>query len=174
MNYHLNPLSVGQFSISECAMVDNVPHVTRKAMGEFLEYADPQNAIDKILERNPFINSYSVPVNMSGGDGKNYDIRVYHPVGFMSVVLSSNQPKAKLVKEAVANLVYDYSRRDKISAGLEVQIRYQKISIINKLDQVKTQFAREGLIASLRQVCQQLGEPVPDIGLLGLGVSHER
>jgi len=31
---------------------DGIPHATRAAIGEWLEYADPQKAIDKLLERN--------------------------------------------------------------------------------------------------------------------------
>lgn len=172
MSYHLNPLSVGQFSISESAMIDGIPHVTRNSMGDFLEYQYPKEAIAKIIERNPYIESYSVVVNMTTTDGKKYDTRVYHPVGFMAVVLSSDQPKAKLVKEAVANLVYEYSRREKMSLGLLMQLRYQKISLVNKLDQVKTQFARDALLTSLREVCIELGEKLPEVGLLGREVNH--
>jgi len=51
--------------------------------GEWLEYADPQNAVDQVLGRNPHIENYSVPVKLSGTDGKIYDTKVYHPIGFL-------------------------------------------------------------------------------------------
>lgn len=172
MSYHLNPLTIGSYAVSESVMLEGVPHVTRRAMGEFLEYSNARKAIGTLIDRNPYIESYSSVLNMRTQDGRNIATRVYHPVGFMAVVLSSDQPKAKLVKEAVANLVYEYSRRDKISPGLEMQLRYQKLTIVNRLDSVKTQFARRALITSLTEVCEQLGEPVPDVGLIGRLVTH--
>ena len=73
------PFSWGEISLSQTVQINGIPHVTRRAVGEWLEYAEPRKAIDKLVERNQHIEKRSVTVNMTATDGKNYDMKVYHP-----------------------------------------------------------------------------------------------
>jgi prophage antirepressor-like protein len=69
--------------------------MTRRQIGEALEYADPQKAIDKIHERRKDrLNQFSVTVKLTGTDGKVYDTILYSTKGIYEICRWSNQPKA--------------------------------------------------------------------------------
>lgn len=69
--------------------------MTRKQIGEALEYADPQKAIDKIHERNKErLDRFSVTVKLGGTDGKKYDTYLYSAKGVYEICRWSQQPKA--------------------------------------------------------------------------------
>ena len=66
-----------EIALSEVVFVDGVPHTTRRAIGEWLEYADPQKAIDNILARNPHLEAHTIPLNLRGMDGaRDYETSV--------------------------------------------------------------------------------------------------
>lgn len=89
------PYSWGDIALTQTIFVDSIPHMTRQTVGEWVEYADPQKAIGNIIERNQHnINDYSAPLNLRATDGKNYDTNVYHPIGFMLIVMESGQPES--------------------------------------------------------------------------------
>lgn len=108
-NTEVTPFHWGDIALSETVFIEGAPHATRFAVGEWLEYADPQNAIDVILGRNPHIKTHSVPVKLTGTDGKKYDTKVYHPIGFLLIVMESGQPKAQQMKQAVAEFVWHFA-----------------------------------------------------------------
>ena len=117
-----NPFSWGKIKLSQTVQISGIPHMTRKAIGEWLEYPDPQKAIDKILERNPHVDHYSAPVNLTATDGKNYDTKVYHPMGFMLIAMESGQPKAKAMKVAVAEFVWHFAGPRRLTAKEEMEL----------------------------------------------------
>lgn len=83
---------------------DNEIWMTRKQIGEALEYANPQKAIDKIHERNKDrLDKYSVTVKLGGTDGKQYDTTLYNANGIYEICRWSRQPKAN----AFFDWVYD-------------------------------------------------------------------
>src|SRR5574337_1061440 len=91
----------GEIELSEVVHIDGIPHTTRRAIGEWAEYADPQKAIDNILARNPHIEAHGIPLNLRGMDGaRDYETTVYHPIGFLLIVFESGQPKAHAMKAA--------------------------------------------------------------------------
>ncbi len=109
-------------ALREACWISGKPYFTRRAIGEWLEYKKPQEAIDKIIKRNPHIDNpvhpklgcterkyrWSTTVKLTAVDGKEYDIRVYDPIGLQLIVFESRQPKAIAYKIAVANLVWAY------------------------------------------------------------------
>lgn len=107
--------SWNQIALSEVVMIDGVPHATRRAIGQWLEYADAQKAIDNILARNPHLENHSVPLSLRGTDGKNYGTSVYHPIGFLLIVMESGQPQAHAMKAAVAEFVWSFVGPRKLS-----------------------------------------------------------
>ncbi|MBF0622896.1 MAG: hypothetical protein HQL54_13325 [Magnetococcales bacterium] len=163
----LSPFSWGEISLSQVINQSGVPHVTRRAIGEWLGYSEPKHAISKILKRNPYIESYAVVVNLTTTDGKNYDTRVYHPIGFMLIVMESGQPKAKEFKEAVANFVWSFSRPSPLKLKERLDLHKLKRGFIRDLTKAKDAYERQALGNSLREICQFLGETMPEVCLLG-------
>lgn len=69
--------------------------MTRVQVGTALEYAFPQEAVQKIHERHPErLDKYSVQVKLTSTDGKAYDTTLYNRKGVMEVCRHSKQPKA--------------------------------------------------------------------------------
>jgi hypothetical protein len=109
------PFKHSGVDISEaCWLQDKVsmtymPYFTRKAIGEWLGARHPQKYVDNIIDRNPYINDYSVNLNLRCADGKKYDQNLLNPIGLQLVVMESDLPKAKDYKKAVARLIWEMS-----------------------------------------------------------------
>jgi len=81
-------------------------YLTRKQVGEALEYADPQKAIDKIHTRNADrLDNFSVTTNLVATDGKTYSTIVYTLKGVMEICRFSRQPKADEFMDFVWNVM---------------------------------------------------------------------
>lgn len=159
--------SWGGIELSEVVYIDGVPHATKTATGEWLEYADPRDAINKILERNPYIEAHATAVKLTAVDGKNRDTTVYHPIGFLLIVMESGQPKAQAMKAAVAEFVWHYAGPSQMSFKQRTELLKLARTLLNDLAKCKDAFVRAGLLAELREVCMALGQPLPDLALLG-------
>ena len=117
----LTSFRYGNIDIREAAFLRGVPWFTRRAIGEWLGYEDPQNAVDVIINRNPHIQNpeWATPVKLTGVEGGKpvtRTIEVYSPIGLQLIIFESHQPKAVQYKIAVAKLVSDimtgeYNRR---------------------------------------------------------------
>lgn len=103
------PFNYLDVSLNEAAYINGVPYFTRKSIGEWLGYEEPQKAVDRIILRNPHIDNpeWSVHVNLTCTDSKNYLVNLYSPIGLQLIVFESRQPKAIQYKIAVAKLVAD-------------------------------------------------------------------
>lgn len=168
MNHNLpTPFVWGDIELSQTLIIDGTPHATKTAIGEWLEYADPRVAINKILGRNPHVDDYSVDVKLTSTDGKKYDSRVYHPIGFLLIVMKSGQPKAEAMNRAVAEFVWHFAGPRKRSFRAESDLRKQRIAILSKLATVRDVFVQQALLDDLRTVSLELGRAVPDVALLG-------
>ena len=167
MSKDVTAFNWGEISLSQVVYIDGAPHPTRAAIGEWLEYADPQKAIDNILDRNSYIEAHSVPLNLRGTDGKNYDTKVYHPIGFLLIVMESGQPKAQAMKQAVAEFVWHFAGPQRLSLMERVGLLKLSCAVMAQLSKTTDAFVREGLIAHLREIHLALGQPLPDIAKLG-------
>ena len=163
----LTPFTWGEIQLSESVFIDGIPQVTRRAVGEWLEYGDPQKAVDNILARNQHIEAWSVPLKLRGTDGKNYDTLVYHPIGFLLIVMESGQPKAHAMKQAVAAFVYQYMGRKPLTFRETDALQKRRIALLDRLGKTKDAFVQSALLADLRDVSLALGIAVPDVALLG-------
>lgn len=166
-NTEVTPFHWGDIALAETVFIESAPHATRFAVGEWLEYADPQNAMDVILKRNPYIEAHSVPVKLTGTDGKKYDTLVYHPIGFLLIVMESGQPKAQAMKQAVAEFVWHFAGPRRMSFKERMELLKHGRVLLNNLAKTKDAFERDGLIVQLREVQLALGQPLPDIARLG-------
>jgi hypothetical protein len=161
------PFHWGEIALSETVFIEGAPHATRFAIGDWLEYADPQNAMDVILKRNPYIEAHSVPVKLTGTDGKKYDTKVYHPIGFLLVVMESGQPKAQAMKQAVAEFVWHFAGPKRMSFKERLDLVKASCGIAGRLAENKDAFVRDLLIGHLREIHLALGTPLPDVARLG-------
>ena len=119
--FRFYPFQYGQVSLREATQISGTPYFTRRAIGEWLEYDNPQNAINVIVKRNPHISNpeWATGVRLTrveGGRTVTREIELYNPIGLQLIVFESRQPKAIEYKIAVAKLVNDmmigaYNRR---------------------------------------------------------------
>lgn len=167
MSTAINAFNWGDIALSQVVFIDGAPHATRAAIGEWLEYDDPSRAISKIMERNSYIDEHSVVVKLTTTDGKNYDTFVYHPIGFLLIVMESGQPKAQAMKQAVAEFVWHFAGPRKMLFKERTELLKLSRTLYNDLAKTKDAFVRDGLFTHLREVSLALGQPMPDIAKLG-------
>jgi hypothetical protein len=157
----LAPFSWGVISLSQATYINGIPCATRQAIGEWLEYADPQKGIDNILAKNAHIERHSVALNLRATDGKNYETKVYHPIGFMLIVMESDQPKAKAMKEAVAEFVWRFAGPQEMTRKERLELLKHRRLLLTDLAKTGDIALREALVTDLREVSLTLGVPVP-------------
>ena len=105
------PFNFQEVRLQEACWIDGKPYFTRRAIGEFLEYAQPDFAINWLVKRNPHVKEFATYVNLTcveGGREVSRKIEVYDPIGLQLIVNKSNQPKAIAFQVAVAKLVVAY------------------------------------------------------------------
>lgn len=163
----ITPFAWGDISLSQTVTIDGVPHATREAVGEWLEYADPIRAVSKILERNSYIENYSTVVKLTTVDGKLRDVSVYHPVGFMLLVMESGQPRAIAMKQAVAEFVWYFVGRKPLSHKERIELMKLRRTLVNDLNKTKDAFCQQALMADLQEISLAIGQPLPALHLLG-------
>jgi len=113
MEKHMVLFQFEGMELREACWIDGKPYFTRRAIGEWLGYKYPLEAIDKLIERNPHIEDprWSTQVNLTWVEGVREvtrAVRVYDPIGFQLIVFESRQAKATAYKIAVANLAWAY------------------------------------------------------------------
>lgn len=57
----LQPFQWGDIDLSQVVCISGMPHATRTTIGEWLEYADPRDAINKIIERPCSLAAWPMP-----------------------------------------------------------------------------------------------------------------
>lgn len=167
MNQTPSTFNWGDIALSQVVYIGGVPHATRASIGEWLEYADPQKAIDNILTRNPYIEAHSVPLKLRGTDGKNYETFVYHPIGFLLIVMESGQPKAQAMKQAVAEFVWHFAGPRQMSFKESTELLKLRRTLINDIGKTNDAFCRQALLDDLLDVSFTVGKSVPDIAYIG-------
>ncbi|NHQ81537.1 hypothetical protein HA051_08115 [Chromobacterium vaccinii] len=100
------PFTFRDIAFSQVVWIGGVPYATRRAVGEWLEYAEPQKAIGRIVERNPHIEAHSLLLKVVAADQKNYETLVYHPFGILLMVMASGQCKTKLARDVIELACY--------------------------------------------------------------------
>jgi hypothetical protein len=156
----------GELEFSEAIMIGGVPHLTRLAIGEWLEYADPQKAVDNIVDRNPHILEFQLPSVVRAVDGKNREVFVYNPTGFLLIAMESAQPKAIELKIAVAKFVAHFTQVPKIKMNDYRSIRNRITAlvkaIVKETDPVSVLEHWEEIV----YLCDLIGKPYPNIKLM--------
>ncbi len=83
----------------------------------------------------------------------------------------SNKPDALKFTEWVCEEVLPAIKQQGYYGNIPIKelntLRYQKIKLLQELVGCRDEFAKAAYITSLRNVCNLLGEPMPDVALLG-------
>lgn len=165
----ITPFAWGEIELSQVAYVDGIPHCTRRAVGEWLEYANPHQAVDTLITRNPHLADHSVLLNLRTTDGKNYSTEVFHPIGFLLIVMESGQPKAHAMKKAVAEFVYTFAGPKQLTPRLRLDLIRTRIVLLREIEASRDAFVTAALVKTLQDVSLQLGMPLPGMNYLGAG-----
>ena len=84
---------------------DNI-WMTRKQIGEALEYSNPQKAIDNLHDgHKDRLDKHSVTLKLGATDNKKYDTTLYNERGVMEICRWSRQPKANAFMDWVWDIV---------------------------------------------------------------------
>ncbi|MCP3942190.1 MAG: Bro-N domain-containing protein [Desulfobacteraceae bacterium] len=126
--FKFHQFEYGDIQIKEATHINGTPYFTRRAIGEWLEYKKPQEAIDKIIKRSPHISNleWAIEVELTtvqstgkkkrtpqtGVYAHSYNVEIYNPIGLQLIVFESRQPRAVEYKIAVARLVNDIMTRE--------------------------------------------------------------
>lgn len=160
----------GDIALSQTLMIDDVPHFTGISIAEWLGYVEPKKAISTLINRNEYLKNYSTVVNMTTVDDKNRSVRVYHPIGFLLIVMESSQPKAKAMKEAVAHFVFHYSEASRKRASMTTSqilaLTKTIVSIASQLASTKNAMVYKVLEARLKHLSDMIGDTQPDMTLI--------
>jgi prophage antirepressor-like protein len=85
-------------------------------------------------------------------------------------IFASRKPQAEEFANWVCEEVLPAIRRQgyygTLTAGQQIALRTQKIKLLEKLN-ANDAFIQQAVLTSLRNVCNQLGEPMPEVRLLG-------
>jgi hypothetical protein len=106
-------------------------------------------------------------VNLTTVDGKNRDANVYHPIGFLLIVMESGQPQAHAMKAAVAEFVWSFAGPRKLSFRESDSLMKRRMALLDRIGSTRDAFVQAALLADLREVSLAAGLSVPDVGLLG-------
>ena len=86
------------------------------------------------------------------------------------IAFRSNKPEAvkftRWVCEEVLPAIRKQGYFGTISVKEAIALRSQKIKLIHELVNCRDKFARSAYLTTLRNLCNQLGEPMPDVTLL--------
>jgi hypothetical protein len=171
MSAQLTEFNYGDIALSQSVLICDIPHMTRQAIGEWLEYENPIRSISKLLERNHHIEAHSVVVKLTTTDGKNYDTNVYHPIGFLLIVMESGQPKAKQKKVEVAEFVWHFCNKasalpEDISPKEFRAILSRITNLTSKMAKLKDAMEHKQTWLEITVLCDTIGLAYPAIEIM--------
>ncbi len=123
MNNQLIPFAFEGLTLKEACWLEGKPYFTRRAIGEWLEYQNPDRSIHNLTQRHPHINQFSVVTKLVTTDeypkghsltnlmsesiirNREIEQRVYDPIGLQLIINKSDKPKAIKFQVAAAHLV---------------------------------------------------------------------
>lgn len=173
MSNQLSAFAYGDIALTQAVLIKGIPHITRQGIGEWLEYENPIRSISKLLDRNPHIDSYSTVVKLTTVDDKNREVSVYHPIGFLLIVMESGQPKAKQKKVEVAEFVWHFSNPSQVlfkPEDIEPK-EYRSIlsritNLTSKMAKIKDAMDHKQTWLEITVLCDTIGIPYPELAFM--------
>lgn len=112
MGNNLELITTEKFGEVACDFYRNLGDdifVTRKQIGEALEYTNPDDALSRIHKRHADrLDEFSLIVKLSSTDGKKYDTTLYTERGVMEICRWSRQSKANQFMDWCFDIVQKY------------------------------------------------------------------
>jgi hypothetical protein len=170
--YTLMPLSIGEIELSQVVHIGGVPHATKHAIGEWLEYHDPRSAIDNIIDGYPQLRQFSLVVKIPSHDGQKRAIEVFNPAGFLLIVMESAQPKAHEMKIDVANFVWRYADLRPLTVDARMVYVREIECLIERLTTTREALLYDHRRQSLEYLCTIATWPMPDLTFLGKDIKQ--
>lgn len=107
--------------------------------------------------------------NLRTISGDKDTVFIREPAVYM-IAFRSNKPEAVKFTQWVCEEVLPAIRKQgyfgTVSVKEAIALRSQKIKLIQELVNCRDKFARSAYLTTLRNLCNQLGEPMPDVTLL--------
>lgn len=133
-------LATESFENLPCNFYQNIQNeifLTRKQIGEALEYQDPESAIRRIHDRHrDRLDQFSVSAKLTASDNKQYNMILYSKKGVMEICRWSKKPKANTFVDWTYDVIIKYSNG-------ELTDRNQLLQRISFLEQELTTFRQE-------------------------------
>lgn len=130
--------------------------LTREQIGQALEYADPQKAIDNIHSKHrDRLDELSVTTKLRATDGKCYNTMLYTERGIMEICRWSRQPKANLFMDWVWDIISKYRHNELNPTIPDLQPLIDSITV---LTQAVTTMQQD--ISSLKESSQKKQLPI--------------
>lgn len=158
--------------LAESVHINGLPYATRKSLGVALGYADPQKAMDNLAARYPFIESYRVPLKLRGTDGKEYDTKVYHPIGQLLFFMKSDKPIAEQMQIQMAEFIWNKTNSNDLNSNQELAYRKQLNESIKALSRTKDALEYNHHKSLIVEMSSLLGRPMPDLSLAGKSIDE--
>lgn len=154
--------------------------MTRKQIGEALEYDNPKDAIYRIHERHKDrLDKHSVVDKLSTTDDKKYDTILYNERGVMEICRWSKQPKANTFMDWVWDIVQAY-RYGKLKTGTPVttveQFLTEQTELMKQMERNNERLYKvtiqgfnqladivKEMKAERKELYKQIGKPTKDI-----------
>ena len=106
--------------------------LTREQIGQALEYANPQKAIDNIHSKHKDrLSELSVTTKLRATDGKCYNTMLYTERGIMEICRWSRQPKANLFMDWVWDVIEAY-RHNELTPQIDITSLTQAITTLTQ------------------------------------------
>ena len=160
-----NPFNFSNIDIRTAIDADGEGWFCAKDVFLALEIAwKGSNSLKNVPEKRRMVRYYRT------SQGPKETIFLNEP-GVFQVVLTSRKPEAQRFADWVYEEVLPSIRRQgfygSATAGQQIALRTQKLKLLEKLCGTRDAFVAESVMTSLRSVCNALGEPMPDVNLLG-------
>ena len=97
-------------------------YMTAEQLGECLDYCNPRESINKLVQRNEYLRNaeFSVEVKMTSTDGKRYNTRVFTEDGIYEVTMLAKTERAKEFRARV-RAVLKALRSGEITTGKSLE-----------------------------------------------------
>lgn len=141
-------------TFSEAVIIDDIPHLSRKAVGEFLGYASPATAISLLIRRNQHIALHQKQVLVKVNHTSSHAL-LLHPDGFFACLMASNINLHADKNNSVDDFMQTFATRHDAIAD-----NAKKKNVAGKFSSLAE---KENLIKSGKELSLMLGVSMPKV-----------
>ena len=158
-----NPFSFTQKDVRTAVDADGEAWFCAKDVCDILGLSNSRKAIADLEEDEKGVSiSYTL--------GGHQEMNFISESGLYALIFRSQKPEARKFRRWVTHEVLPQIRKKgfygRVSTSELIRLRNLKLKLLDRLS-TKDAFVHESLLTTLRDVCNQLGEPIPNPALLG-------